>query len=207
VIEEDGYYVIPAMQFYWWDLEANDLKVEELSELTFATKQTGLAKLMFWFHRFFLVDEQNRMWLQSSIALSLVVGLSVLVWFFRRRIAPSKRNENQKRTQLQQDFLLSCKNGDFANSAAILYRWFDCTESISDKSKDTLMRPWLQELVENTQVDAFEELMRYAYSSAGTSALNRKDGLSFDRFMRELERLSRKKGDSFSIKPIELTLN
>ena len=225
VVEKPGTFVLPERQFYWFDLDANEFKVEVLPELSISTA----LNLAYYVRAFFggvlalLLAFEFSDWLLLAL---LVGGLYVSKrhvyagWALVTRM----RRDHRERRALETKFVDECRTGNFTTALGILYRRYDLSleqdgrdiERGASRGADRSIRQHLscmqrasmQQGVDSSTLKAeFEELMVRAFAKAEQKGL-RSDQKVFRRFIKAL--FAGRTGRPFSgmrLKQVSLKLN
>lgn len=156
VVEQNGTYQLPAINFYWWNTQTNSLQQEQLQALTFSSagaKAPGDDKT--------ITPEKpvlTRAWLIALLVLLLIAAGVLLAVRTRQSSKPTAR-------KVRHLFDRALKNRDYKLAIRWAYYWLD--HYGSGKQEVTLLRALAQldNAPEGHQQQALEDLFAGAFAA------------------------------------------
>lgn len=190
VVEKAGYYTLPRLDVFWWDLTSQSLQRETLAERIISTKGASAS----------LAIEDSvppaAIKLATKIAIGkiglwLVAVLLVFIawrwlrWRFGQGV--SDKAESARLAELEQQYIEHCRLGHYSSAGDLLYQWL-CrqlkilnNQSIELKRHDNSMRRWLASMNAGRALTMFDHLMIVAHGDSLGPAKGHLKGLSKDR--------------------------
>lgn len=215
VIEKAGEYRLPALTFYWWNLNAQQVQTAEIPERVLSTfggeANDGLAA----------AGSQSDAGTIGSALKKAAPFLAVLLWVLLvlvvvARVVKKRHynlyNKDFTRKVLETKFVEACQKHDYIAAVSLLYQWFDHRASGADKGGAIgTMRDWLNTLDDSALEEQFNLLMEYACSNTcqgevvGRSSIK---NVNFEAMLNQLRQQSRSNHPFLPYaRPIHLRLN
>ncbi|MFD2230441.1 BatD family protein [Alkalimarinus sediminis] len=214
VIEQSGEYTLPALTYYWWDLNSQALQAVEIPEQTLSTSGLSedvaggrqLTEQMFG-------DMVKKSFPYIAILVLLLLAIGSIVATVRQRNG-RQLGENDGPKALQAKFVKACQQQEYFLAVAYLYKWFDYrTLEAGDSVAMESMRQWLKGLGERELEEQFNRLMDVTYSAAsnqseGMVSDHSTENVNFESLLKQL-RVQSATNRSFwrFAKPVDLRLN
>jgi hypothetical protein len=200
VVEKAGYYTLPRLDVFWWDLTSQSLQREILAERIVSTKGASASLA--------IEDSVPQVAIKpvTKIAIGKIglwlagVLLVFIVWRWLRRrfgLGVSDKAESARLTELEQQYIEHCRLGHYSSAGDLLYQWL-CRQlkildhqSIELKRHDNSMRRWLASMNARHALKLFDHLMIVAHGDSLGSVKDHLKGLSNDpdKNMKSLETL------------------
>jgi hypothetical protein len=210
LVERNGTYQLPALEFHWWNLQAQEMQTVVLPAKVISTsgetvvshggidrlgeaESTGSASNM----------------LKVIVGLLAIVCFLALAFFGQRILARRLRGRRQDYAgptmqQLQGQFVNACHNADYAQAVSLLYQWLDHPqhEVKGRHPGESSVRVWLNRLGEDQLCDQFNQLMASACGEGGSAPAE------FESLLIGLKSLAKNSGSLFGLgEAVDLRLN
>ena len=215
VIEQSGEYRLPALTFYWWDLNAQQVQTVEIPERILSTLggegnegsevTSGQPQA-----------DSPRLTMKKVLPLITILLLILLVATVVVRLL-KKRNDKItdkafSHKALETAFVEACQQRDYIAAVSLLYQWFDHRALEADKGAEIRpMRDWLKTLNDAALEEQFNLLMEYACSNTCQSEVGGHSSVKnvrFDAMLNQLRQQSRSDHPFLPYaRPIHLRLN
>ena len=215
VIEQAGEYRLPALTFYWWDLNSQQVQTVELPERILSTLGAKGNDGSVVTGRQSQVDNLRIMLKKAApfIAMLVLVLLLVVavVWAIKRHHRKAANIESSRK-KCEAQFVQACQQYHYIKAVSLLYQWFDHQALHTDKEVAIgPIRDWLTQLDDSALEAQFNRLMEYACSPIGkgeneSQPINPQ--INFEGLMNRLQQQSKSSHLFFRYaKPIHLRLN
>jgi len=205
VIEQQGVYVLPALTFYWWDLNSQQLQEIILPEKLIST--FGRSSNTIVGDQTAVTTKESTISIALKVTLvALIVLLFAILWLIavRHRGKTSQVKNPVTLKTLQKQFVDACYQQNYIKAVSVLYQWLDHKEqgSIFKQSGLGSVRVWLNSLGEGKLCEQFNLLMQSACGETGS------DVKEFEALLQGLKDLSKTSSHQRGWgKPIDLRLN
>jgi len=164
VIEKAGAYRLPQLDFYWWDLDLQQMRHEVLPAQIIST--TGAASPIE------VEDTAIAGTSSPDIDVSLAIFLALLallicfcigfIYFKRTRVPGPKKAKSADLNRLYQH---SCRQGDYHKAVGILYLWLEEQgEKLRISHTDNSLRRYLKKQQAQQVLRQFDALMEVAHA-------------------------------------------
>ncbi len=192
VIEKEGEYRLPALTFYWWDLNSSELKTIDIPERLLSTSgsaESTIEDSLFSVEA--IIDKfKNTMPITAFLVLILIVtGIAFTV--VKRRNKTAGKCDTPKK--LEKKFVEACQQQHYLVAVSLLYQWFD-HQALAVDIGSTIepIRQWLKEMDDQTLEAEFNELMASTFSESSQviGVANTEEKRPFDTLLKQLKRRS-----------------
>ena len=186
VVEKAGFYTLPRLEVFWWDLIRQSLQRETLAERIISTK--GASALVAT--EDFVPQSSIRSAKEIDIGRiafwsTAVFFVFIVCWRLRRRFGLGfwEQDKNGRLAQLQQQYIEHCRLGYYSSAGDLLYQWLYSQlevlghESIELKRHDNSMRRWLASADAEHALELFDSLMVVAHGDSQGLSKNRSTDL------------------------------
>jgi molybdenum cofactor biosynthesis enzyme len=171
VAEKQGEYIIPALDFYWWDTTSQSVKVEELAELTLQVGEGAPIEGGAVEGNSNRITEQllnNKALIIKALVL-LVLGVAVIL-IAKKLVQLVKRCKPARKINLEKDFQRACKKSDISGAINLMYLWLE-----QDTEDVVAIREFEQYKNDESFKQLFNQLMQALVAKDKTQKINIKD--------------------------------
>lgn len=215
VVEQAGDYRLPALTYYWWDLNSQSMQTAEIPERMLSSSNIVTSDAV---ERAERSESQGYMFeksvlLKAMLMAALLVILIMAVRIIARRVKKQRSAGDDTPATLEQKFVAACQQQRYLSAVSILYQWFDHQALVSDGDKMCeSMRQWLKGLDDRGVEKQFNQLMAAVYSenpsNKAVKVTTDCEQVSFEQLLKRLQTqaVSRPLLRRLS-KPIDLRLN
>ena len=166
VVEKQGTYVLPQLEFYWWDLGSQSLQHEVLPEQFLSTEETVVG--------FVRVQAEveplpaNLLSIDDRAVLSVLAFVLLLAgagwWKKRLRSKLSTCANRLSHVALQKAYIASCRAGDYQHASRVFFKWLDPYLELSERvCNDFSVRKFLRSINALRALNLFDQLMVAAH--------------------------------------------
>ena len=218
IIEQTGEYRLPALTFYWWDLNSQQLQTAVIPERmlsTFGVEATAAES------NHSLIEpisaSLNKV-LAFSITLIVILILAGIAVFAKRRGCKVDGKRDSAR-MLEGKFVVACQQQQYFIAVSLLYEWFDDRSVKVDRRMQVeSIRQWLNGMSDRAIEEQFNQLMAAACSANSSPDLDinvdQRDGVkgeasvAFESLLKQLQQQSDASHKFFRYsKSVDLRLN
>lgn len=175
VVEKAGYYTLPELEVFWWDLTSQSLARETFGERVISTKGATASAVVEEAVRE-LASKQaididiRKIW----VLLAAVFFASIGLWWLTKRFSLSVwgNGESGRLSKLEQQYIEHCRLGHYSYAGDLLYQWlYGQLETLDQAAiklncNDNSIRRWLGSMDAEHALKLFDNLMIVAHSQA-----------------------------------------
>ena len=175
VVEKAGYYTLPELEVFWWDLTSQSLARETFGERVISTKGATASAVVEEAVRE-LASKQaididiRKIW----VLLAAVFFASIGLWWLTKRFSLSVwgNGESGRLSKLEQQYIEHCRLGHYSYAGDLLYQWlYGQLETLDQAAiklncNDNSIRRWLGSMDAEQALKLFDNLMIVAHSQA-----------------------------------------
>lgn len=199
VVEEAGYYTLPQLELYWWDLTSQSLQHEVLAERVISTVGSSASPVIDGRKRQASLEslievDIPKVWVLVMMVLVALIGF----WWLKNR--PSNKVANSQAlvsvSRLEQEYIQQCRIGNYSDAGNLIYQWLRGQIDILDqqakelKLSDNSIRRWLRSISAEHALKMFDQLMTLAHGQAiNQSNIKNSDFLDLETLPREVKKV------------------
>lgn len=209
MVEKEGTYELPPLEFHWWDLNTQSLQrellpgrvisteaIEALPPVT-ADQATNAAE-----------PKSDRNYGYAALLVLVLVMLVTSVWWIRTRSGSATQSgrTSAQLAELERQYIEHCRHGNYQQAARMFFLWLPAQlypAELADEQNS--VRHWLHGQDDRSVLKLFDDLMAAAHSRTHDASGNRQALETLPQEIKKIVQQAARMADHTL--PLELRLN